>query len=163
MMAKKRLGDILLEAGLIDQRKLEEAIALQKVTRERLGRVLIKQGFVSEEDIMRTLSQQLRIPYIDLSNQTINRNLTLLVPQTVAENYLLVPIREDGRSLTVAMSDPLNILAIDELSIRTKLTIIPVIALEEEVRRAIEELYGGSLLSRDESSVESISAGEDED
>ena len=119
MMAKKRLGDILLEAGLIDQRKLEEAIALQKVTRERLGRVLIKQGFVSEEDIMRTLSQQLRIPYIDLSNQTINRNLSLLVPQTVAENYLLVPIREDGRSLTVAMSDPLNILAIDELSIRT--------------------------------------------
>jgi type IV pilus assembly protein PilB len=163
MIAKKRLGDILLEAGLIDQGKLEEAIALQKVTRERLGRLLIKQGFVSEEAIMRTLSQQLRIPYVDLSSQAIDKKLILLVPQTVAENYLLVPIREDGKSLTVAMSDPLNILAIDELSIRTKLTIIPVIALEEEIQHAIEELYGGSLLSRDESSVESISADEDED
>ena len=162
MIAKKRLGDILLEAGLIDQGKLEEAIALQKVTRERLGRLLIKQGFVSEEAIMRTLSQQLRIPYVDLSSQAIDKKLILLVPQTVAENYLLVPIREDGKSLTVAMSDPLNILAIDELSIRTKLTIIPVIALEEEIQHAIEELYGGSLLSRDESSVESISADEDE-
>jgi len=163
MIAKKRLGDILLEAGLIDQRKLEEAIALQKVTRERLGRVLIKQGFVSEEDIMRTLSHQLHIPYIDLSSQAIDKKLILVVPQTVAENYLLVPIREDGKTLTVAMSDPLNILAIDELSIRTKLTIIPVIALEEEIQRAIEELYGGSLLAKGESSVESISAEEDED
>jgi type IV pilus assembly protein PilB len=161
MIAKKRLGDILLEAGLIDRIKLEEAIALQKVTRERLGRLLIKQGFVMEEDIMRTLSQQLRIPYVDLSRQTIDKKLVLLVPQTVAENYLLVPIREDGKSLTVAMSDPLNILAIDELSIRTKRTIIPVIALEAEIQRAIEELYGGSLLSRDESSVES--AGDDEE
>ena len=122
MIAKKRLGDILLEAGLIDQQKLEEAIALQKVTRERLGRLLIKQGFVSEEEIMRTLSQQLRIPYLDLSNQAIDKKLVLLVPQTLAENYLLVPIREDGKTLTVAMADPLNILAIDELSIRTKLT-----------------------------------------
>jgi type IV pilus assembly protein PilB len=162
MVVKKRLGDILLEAGLIDQRKLEEAIALQKVSRERLGRLLIKQGFVSEEAIMRTLSQQLRIPYIDLSGQNIDKKLILLVPQTVAENYLLVPIREDGKSLTVAMSDPLNILAIDELSIRTKLTIIPVIALEEEIQHAIEELYGGSLLSRDESSVESAGAEEED-
>jgi type IV pilus assembly protein PilB len=162
MITKKRLGDILLEAGLIDQPKLEEAIALQKVTRERLGRLLIKQGFVSEEAIMRTLSQQLRIPYVDLSSQTIDKKLILLVPQTVAENYVLVPIREDGRSLTVAMSDPLNILAIDELSIRTKLTIIPVIALEEEIQQAIEELYGGSLLSRNESSVESVDAEEED-
>ena len=162
MIVKKRLGDILLDAGLIDQKKLEEAIALQKVTRERLGRVLIKQGFVSEEAIMRTLSQQLRIPYVDLSSQAVDKKLILLVPQTVAENYLLVPIREDGKSLTVAMSDPLNILAIDELSIRTKLTIIPVIALEEEIQHAIEELYGGSLLSRDESSVESAGAEEED-
>ncbi len=162
MIAKKRLGDILLEAGLIDKSKLEEAIALQKVTRERLGRLLIRQGFVSEEDILRTLSQQLRIPYIDLSTQTIDKKLILLVPKTVAENYLLVPIREDGGSLTVAMSDPLNILAIDELSIRTKLTIIPVIALEEEILRAIEDLYGQSLLSRDESSVESVGAEEED-
>lgn len=162
-MAKKRLGDILLEAGLIDQKKLEETIALQKVTRERLGRLLIKQGFVSEEEIMRTLSQQLRIPYLDLANQVFDKKLILLVPQTLAENYLLVPIREDGKTLTVAMADPLNILAIDELSIRTKMTIVPVISLEEEIKRAIEELYGGSLLAKGESSVESALDEEDED
>jgi type IV pilus assembly protein PilB len=161
MIAKKRLGDILLEAGLIDQQKLEEAIALQKVTRERLGRLLIKQGFVSEEEIMRTLSQQLRIPYLDLSSHVVDKKLILLVPQTLAENYLLVPIRENGKTLTVAMSDPLNILAIDELSIRTKMSIEPVISQEEEIKRAIEELYGGSLLAKGESSVES--AGDEEE
>jgi type IV pilus assembly protein PilB len=163
MMVKKRLGDILMEAGLIDQQKLEETIALQKVTRERLGRLLIKQGFVSEEQIMRTLSQQLRLPYLDLSNQAIDKKLILLVPQTLAENYLLVPIREDGKTLTVAMADPLNILAIDELSIRTRLIIEPVISLEDDIKHAIEELYGGSLLAKGESAVESAEDEEEAD
>ena len=162
-MVKKRLGDILLEAGLIDQQKLDEAIALQKVTRERLGRLLIKQGFVSEEEIMRTLSQQLRLPYLDLSKQVIDKKLVLLVPQSLAENHLLVPIRENGKTLTVAMADPLNILAIDELSIRTKLTIEAVVSLEDDIKRAIEELYGGSLLAKGESSVESAGAEDEED
>jgi type IV pilus assembly protein PilB len=163
VVKRKRLGDILIEAGLIDQKKLQEAIELQKISKERLGKILVQFGYVSEEEIMRTLSHQLHIPFVDLSKQILDKRLVLLVPQNVAENYLLVPISENKRILTVAMADPLNILAIDELTIRTKMSIDPVIALEVEIRRAIEELYGGSLLSRGETGAEAAAGDEEKE
>ena len=162
MVKKKRLGDILIDAGLIDQKKLQEAIELQKISKERLGRILVKFGYVSEDQIIRTLSHQLHIPYIDLSKQILDKKLILLIPQSVAENYLLVPVSEKKNILTVAMADPLNILAIDELSIRTKMTIDPIIASEDEIKRAIEELYGGSFLARSETTAETDAAEDEE-
>jgi type IV pilus assembly protein PilB len=161
VVKRKRLGDILIEAGLIDPQKLQEAIELQKISKERLGKILVQFGYVSEEEIMRTLSHQLHIPFIDLSKQILDKKLILVVPQNVAENYLLVPISENKKILTVAMADPLNILAIDELTIRTKMTIDPVIALEAEIRRAIEELYGGSFLTQSDGGAEA-GGGEEE-
>jgi type IV pilus assembly protein PilB len=154
MTTKKRLGDILLQVGLIDQAKLEEAIALQKVSKERLGRVLVKLGYISEEDIAQTLSQQLRIPYLNFSDYILDKKMILLVPESVARNYLLVPVAKKDKVLTVAMVDPLNILAIDELSIRTRLTIEPAIAPEEDIKRAIDELYGGSFMAKTETAPE---------
>jgi type IV pilus assembly protein PilB len=162
VVKKKRLGDILIDAGLIDQKKLQEAIELQKISKERLGKILVQFGYVSEEEIMRTLSHQLHIPFIDLSKQILDKKLILLVPQSVAENYLLVPISENKKILTVAMADPLNILAIDELTIRTKMSIDPVIALEAEIRRAIDELYGGSFLSRSDGDGDAGASAEEE-
>ena len=160
MVKKKRLGDILIEAGLIDAKKLQEAIELQRVTKERLGRILVKFGYITEEEIIRTLSHQLRIPAVDLSKEVFDKKLVLLIPQNVAENYLLVPVRENGKFLQVAMADPLNILAIDELTIRTKKIIDPVIASEEEIKQAIEELYGNSLLARSETASAPATADE---
>jgi len=156
MTTKKRLGDFLLQAGLIDQEKLEEAIVLQRVSKERLGRVLVKLGYVTEEDIAQTLSQQLRIPYLSFSDHILDKKMILLVPEGVARNYLLVPVSKKDKVLTVAMVDPLNILAIDELSIRTRLTIEPVIAPEEDIKRAIDELYGGSFMAKSETAPDTL-------
>ena len=156
MTTKKRLGDFLLQAGLIDQEKLEEAIVLQRVSKERLGRVLVKLGYVTEEDIAQTLSQQLRIPYLSFSDHILDKKMILLVPEGVARNYLLVPVSKKDKVLTVAMVDPLNILAIDELSIRTRLTIEPAIAPEEDIKRAIDELYGGSFMAKSETAQDTL-------
>lgn len=149
MVKKKRLGDILIDAGLtINKNSRKPSIYRRSI--KSGGWILVKFGYVTEEEIMRTLSHQLRIPFIDLAQQVIDKKLVLMIPQHIAENYLLVPVSEKGKFLTVAMADPLNILAIDELSIRTKMIIDPVIAAEEDIRRVIEELYGGSLLTRSE-------------
>jgi type IV pilus assembly protein PilB len=156
MTPKKRLGDILLQTGLINQEKLDEAIALQRVSKERLGKVLVKLGYVSEETIVQTLSQQLRIPCINFSECILDKKMVLLVPETVARNYVMVPVSRKDRVLTVAMADPLNVLAIDELSIRTRLTIEPAIALEEDIKRALEELYGGSFMAKTETAPEPL-------
>jgi type IV pilus assembly protein PilB len=156
MTPKKRLGDILLQTGLITQEKLDEAIALQRVSKERLGKVLVKLGYVSEETIVQTLSQQLRIPCVDFSECILDKKMVLLVPETVARNYSLVPVARKDRVLTVAMADPLNVLAIDELSIRTRLTIEPAIAPEDEIKRALEELYGGSFMAKTETAHEPL-------
>ena len=139
---KKRLGDLLIERELITDNELKFALDMQKQTHKKLGEVLVDNNIVSAEDIARTLAFQLEVDYIDLSQVKVPPELSRLVARNTARANHLVPVQKQGDSLYVAMDDPLNFYAIDEVRKVTKLRIVPLIATEEAVDRAIHTLYG---------------------
>ena len=125
---KMRLGDALIHEGLINPEQLQQALALQKKSGKRLGAVLVEMHLVTEQDIVQILSKQLRIPFIDLSNYLIDPVIAKLVPEHIAKRHMLIPINKVGNKLTVAMVDPLNIIAIDDIQLMTGLMVKPVVA-----------------------------------
>jgi len=138
---KKSLGEWLVEQGIINQKALEDAQAQEKASGEPLRKVLIRSGSISEEDMVNFISQQMGIQRIDLSNYLIDSKVVDLVPEILARKYQLVPILKIGRNLTCVMADPLNIFALDELRVKTGLTIEPAVATETEIKKAIDEAY----------------------
>ncbi|SEK92431.1 MULTISPECIES: GspE/PulE family protein [unclassified Butyrivibrio] len=141
-MPKKRIGDLLIERGLINDKELQFALDMQKQTHEKLGEVLINNRIVSPEDMAKTLAVQLEVDYIDLAKVNIPQELTKLVQKNTAKQNHLVPVRQQGDSLLVAMDDPLNFYALDEVRKASNLKIVPLIATNVAVERAINTLYG---------------------
>lgn len=139
---RKRLGDLLLEAGLIAQEQLEKALTVQKKTGERLGKALINLGYISESKIIQALELQLGVPQVDLSTILITPEVAAAIPVAVAERYQVIPIKKEGRKLTLAMVDPTNFFAIDDVRMVSGCEVEPVIASEGEIMRAISKLYG---------------------
>lgn len=138
---RKRLGDLLMEAGLITQEQLENALKLQKTTGKKLGEVLISEGVVTQEDIVQVLEFQLGIPHVILEKYNINQAACLLIPESIARRYELIPISQQNGVLTVAMSDPLNVFAIDDVTIYSGMEVVPVIASPMEIVQAIDKYY----------------------
>ncbi len=143
---KKRLGDILVDAGTITLEQLKEALHIQKDTNKRLGEVLINMGLLSENDILSVLSTQLMIEMIDLERIGIKPEVARLVPKALAEKYKVIPVMLQMNSIVLAMADPLNYYAIDDVQFITQKNVIPKIATEKQIKRNIE-LY----LSRESS------------
>ena len=141
-MPKKRIGDLLIERGLITENELSYALDLQKQTHDKLGEVLVKNNIVSPEDMAKTLAFQLEVNYVDLNRVNIPQELSKVVMRNTARKNHLVPIQKQGDSLYVAMDDPLNYYAIDEVRKVTKMKIVPMIATQSAVERAITNLYG---------------------
>ncbi|MBQ9632541.1 MAG: type II secretion system protein GspE, partial [Lachnospiraceae bacterium] len=141
-MPKKRIGDLLIEQQLITENELQYALDRQKETHKKLGEVLVENGIVTEEDLARTLALQLEVDYIDLAQVTIPKEMASLVGRNTARQNHLVPVQKQGEALYVAMDDPLNFYAIDEVRKATKLRIVPMIASKNAVERAINTLYG---------------------
>lgn len=141
-MAKKRIGDLLIERGLITEKELEFALDKQKQTKEKLGEVLISNNIVSPENIAKTLAVQLEVDYVDLSKISIPPNLSDIVQRNTAKKNHLVPVQKQGDVLFVAMDDPLNYYALDELRKVTGFKIKPLIATHVAVERSINTLYG---------------------
>ncbi|MBO6215425.1 MAG: Flp pilus assembly complex ATPase component TadA [Lachnospiraceae bacterium] len=141
-MPKKRIGDLLIERGLITESELSFALDMQKQTREKLGEVLVNNKIVSPIDMAKTLAYQLEVDFVDLSKVSIPTELSQLVMRNTARSNHLVPVQKQGDTLYVAMDDPLNYYAIDEVRKVTKLKIVPMIATDEAVERAISTLYG---------------------
>lgn len=139
---KDKLIDILINGKLIKQKDLDKALAIQKKSGGSLGKILIDQGYVSQQALMVIMSEQLNIPPIDLSKYKIDKELTKIIPEKIARHYSLVPISKLGSVLTVATSDPLNVFAIDDLKMMTKYKIDLVIATENDVKDAINTAYG---------------------
>lgn len=139
---KKRLGEILLEARLITQEQLQKALERQKQTNERLGKTLVLLGYIQEEQIVQCLEGQLGIPAIKLSKTIIEPEIAKLIPLNLAQRYLILPIKKTGSRLTLAMVDPLNILAMDDARMTTGLDVEPVIAMENELRAALARHFG---------------------
>ncbi|MBQ7677064.1 MAG: type II/IV secretion system protein, partial [Lachnospiraceae bacterium] len=127
---------------LITENELKFALQMQKQTRDKLGEVLVKNNIVSEEDMARTLAYQLEVDYVDLNKMNIPQELSHVIMRNTARKNHLVPIQKQGDSLYIAMDDPLNYYAIDEVRKVTKLRIVPMIATESAVDRAITNLYG---------------------
>lgn len=137
----KRIGDILIEKELITQETLEQALAIQKQTGKRLGQVLVDEHFITDDDLTDAISERLDIAKISLENIVVAPDLLELFSAEMARRHQLVPVFKLGDSLTVAMVDPLDVVAIDEIKYRTKLRINRVVATRTSVMSAIEENY----------------------
>ncbi|WP_026475845.1 GspE/PulE family protein [Alkaliphilus transvaalensis] len=138
----KRLGDLLIDAGLITVEQLEKVLQMQKSTGKKLGEILIDEGFLQEGQIIEVLEFQLGIPHLDLKKYRIQTEIPRLISERLAKRHNLIPIKKDGEKLLVAMADPLNIFAIDDVKIATGLEITPAIATRQNIEDAIARYYG---------------------
>ena len=186
---KKPLGQILLEKDLINQEQLDEALKVQKNTTEQLGRILVDLGHVTEQDVLRSHAEQLGIPFLDLDRISVDDDVAKAIPQSVVQRYNAIPIRRSGNRLTVAMADPTNVFALDDIRLITGYEIDPMLAssddigtlmsgtsdgggTQEELQTALQALdgEGGAALADDmdlsgggiEQDVDSTQAMEDE-
>lgn len=139
---KKKIGDLLLEAELITQEQLDEALSIQKKTGGRLGKILIDCHYVNETQILEVLEFQLGIPFIDLNSITIAPEVQRLVPYQLIKRHNVVPVKLELKLLYVAMEDPLNFIAIEDLRMATNLEIAPVISFKSAITSTINKLYG---------------------
>jgi len=142
-----RIGKLLIDAKLITEQQLNEALAIAKAPkgpRRRLGSVLVKMGYVPEEKLLRFLAQQYQVPAVDLEMyQDIDPAIIKLVPLELVKKYMVLPLRRVGTTLTVAMIDPTNIFALDYLKFCTNYTIEPMVAAETSLIDMIKKYYGG--------------------
>ena len=139
-----QLGDLLLKTKLISEKQLEEALAEQKQLGGRLGEHLIRLGYVNEDDILDALSQQYGVPSINLEHFEIDDSVIRLIPSDVARKYQFIPVSKTGATLTVAMADPTNVFAMDDITFITGYRVEPVVASETALREAIDKYYGTS-------------------
>lgn len=135
---KIKLGELLMGAGMLTQAQLEEVLAEQGKSRKRMGQILIERNILTEEEIMDTLAVQLSLERFDIGKAFIDPEVARCIPKEVAKKYNLIPFGEKDGKLQVAMSDPLNIFAIDDISFITQKTIQPCIAGFEAIEKAIE-------------------------
>ncbi len=136
-----RIGDLLLREGLVTQDQLNKALAEQRNNGTRVGYALVKLGFVKETDLTRMLARQHKMPAVDLSKFQVDPRIAKLIPGELALKHSVLPLKRDGRTLTVAMSDPASMSVLDDIKFITRLDIFPVIAGEFTLRNAIEKFY----------------------
>ena len=139
-----KLGEILIKHSLITREHLDKALEHQKVHGGKLGTNLVSLGFVTEEDITRCLSKQFGVPSVNLSFFEIDGSVLELVPSEVCRKYDLIPVNKAGATLTVAMSDPTNIHAINDINFITGYSVEPVVAAESSIKEAIDKYYGSA-------------------
>ncbi|MDN5331989.1 MAG: type pilus assembly protein PilB [Tepidanaerobacteraceae bacterium] len=141
MDIRRRLGDLLVESGMITPEQLEKALNEQRRTGERLGKILTRLGYVREKDILEVLEFQLGIPKVVLEDYQLDPEVVRTIPEALARRYMAVPIRKDGNRLLVAMADPLNLNAIDDLRLASGMEIVPAIASEKEIEAALGRFF----------------------
>ncbi len=141
-MQHRKLGELLVAAGTITEEELNKGIALQKGTKERLGSVLISNGIISEHELIEALQMQLGIDYVDLTKVSIPTELAQIVPKNLAKQYQVIPVRVVKDELYLAMSDPLNFYAIEEVRKTVHKKVIPMVATARAIDYAIQTLYG---------------------
>lgn len=147
-VAYMRLGDLLISAGVIRPEQLNDALAIQKKTRERLGDVLINNGIITEQQLIEALQMQLGVDFVDLTVVSIPLELARFVPRSIAKKYCVVPVKLQKDELYVAMSDPLNFEAQEEVKSASHKQVVPMIATRRAVEQAIATLYGNEGTAR---------------
>ncbi len=139
-----RLGEILLKESLITQEQLQKALDFQRANGGKLGSCLTKMGFITDDDITGVLSRQYGVPSINLKFYEIDPNVIKLIPQDTALRYQVIPLSRVGSVLTIAMTDPTNVFAMDDIKFMTGFNVEPVVASESAIGEAITRFYGGS-------------------
>jgi type IV pilus assembly protein PilB len=139
-----RLGDILLREGLLSREKLAQALAEQRSSGMPLGYILAKQGLVPEVEVTRIIARQLRVPAVDLSRFEVDQKILRLIPGDVAKRHMVLPLKREGRTLTVAMANPTDQVLLQELRFITRYDLFPVFAGEFTLRNLVDRYYDAS-------------------
>lgn len=139
---KKRLGDILIQADLINQEQLQEALDHQQETGQRLGEALVDLEYIDEMELAAALSSQLNIPYVRLSDYNITEELVSSIPEDVARSRTIIPIQDLENQMVIAVADPLDVTSLDDIQMMVGKSVQPVIAVEEEILDHLDRVYG---------------------
>ncbi len=147
-MAHIRLGELLIDAGVINETQLGEALAIQKQTRNRLGDILIENNFITNDELIDALQMQLGIDFVDLTAISVPVELAKFIPRATAKKHCVVPVKLVGDTLYIAMADPLDFIAQEEVKLVSKKKVIPMIATRKACEQVIETLYGSEGTAR---------------
>ncbi|HEX3121005.1 MAG TPA: type IV-A pilus assembly ATPase PilB [Candidatus Acidoferrum sp.] len=145
-----RLGEILVKEALITQDQLQKALEFQRSNGGKLGSCLTKMGFITDDDITGVLSRQYGVPSINLKFYEIDPTVIKLIPQDTASRYQVIPLSRVGSVLTIAMTDPTNVFAMDDIKFMTGFNVEPVVASESAIGEAITRFYGGGETNHEE-------------
>ena len=141
-IVSKQLGELLLERGIINQAQLEKALKIQREKGGLIGQVLVNLGYAKEEEIAQALTVQYGFPYLPLECYEINSDAIKLIPQNVASQYNLVAIDKIGDLLTIAMSNPLNYQAVEDIETLAKCKVQVFVSTMSDISNAITKYYG---------------------
>lgn len=137
----KQLGEVLVERGVIDQEQVLMAIAYQREKGGLFGEILVQLKFATEEDIAQALTCQYGFPYLPLANYEIDHEVIISIPENVCRQFCLIPVDKIGKSLTLAMADPLNQNAIDDVELITSCTVQAFVSTASDIKEAIARYY----------------------
>lgn len=140
-VTNKQLGQVLIEYGVLEQSKLDEALAIQKAKGGLIGEVLVELGFVKEEEIAQALTAIYGFPYLPLANYEIDITVIQIIPKRVAKQYLAIPIDKIGTNLTLAMTNPLNEQAIEDVEMLSGCKVQTFVSTSTDIKKAIEKYY----------------------
>jgi len=139
-----KLGDLLVKSGKITQSQLQEALAYQKDQGGRIGTNLIKLGHLTDRQLVEALSEQFKVPSVDLTSMEVDESVVKIIPADIARKYTIFPVAKAGATVTVAMIDPTNVFAMDDVKFMTGYKVEPVVASETAIRSAIDRYYGST-------------------
>ena len=137
----KQLGELLVDRGLVTPEKLERGLAYQRDKGGLIGEILVELGYVKEEDIAQALTTQYGFPFLPLGNYDINTEILNIIPARVAKQYLLIPVDKIGNNLTIAMSNPLNVQAVEDVELLSGCSVQIFVSTSSDVKKAIERYY----------------------
>lgn len=159
MFKRKKIGQLLIEAGHIGEKELNIALAEQKKRGKRIGQVLIELGYLTEDKLLPILGKQLKVPFVDLSKVEIKPEVLKMVPEKICRKHILVPISFDGKSLMIGMADPLDVFIIDEIQFQNNCEIVRAICSENQIADATDRLYVAGAMA---DALNALASGEDD-
>ena len=137
----KQLGELLIEQGIINQQQLDKALAYQREKGGLIGEILVGLGFALEENIAQALTSQYGFPYLPLSSYEISSDIINIIPERIARQYLLIPIDKIGSNITLSMSNPLNIQAIEDVEMLSGCKVQTFVSTSSDIKKAIDKYY----------------------
>ncbi|MCS7065249.1 MAG: ATPase, T2SS/T4P/T4SS family [Fimbriimonadales bacterium] len=152
-MTRKSMGEYLIEKGLITREQLEDALRIQQTTGKDLAQILVDQAVVSERDAYEAKAYEMGMPFVDLDRTTPDPSAVNVVKEHIAKRYNVMPVRKEGNILYLAMADPNNVMAIDDVRVNSRCVVRPVLAAPGAIEDAIRRAYGGSAIAGDGSTA----------